>query len=122
LVDWLDYNGYTVVSKVAKEFIDASGQRRVRGNMDVELAVDAMELAEHIDQMVLFSGDGDFRSLVEAVQRRGVQVTVVSTIASQPPMIADVLRRQADVFTDLLELQSKVGRDQLERPARRASI
>jgi uncharacterized LabA/DUF88 family protein len=78
-----------------------------------------MELAEHIDQMVLFSGDGDFRSLVEAVQRRGVRVTVISTISSQPPMIADELRRQADVFTDLVELQSKLGRDPSERPAPR---
>jgi uncharacterized LabA/DUF88 family protein len=83
--------------------------------MDIELAVDAMELAEHIDHMVLFSGDGDFRSLVEAVQRRGVRVTVVSTISSQPPMIADELRRQADVFTDLVQLQSKLGRDPGER-------
>jgi uncharacterized LabA/DUF88 family protein len=87
--------------------------------MDIELAVDAMELAEHVDQMVLFSGDGDFRSLVEAVQRRGVRVTVISTISSQPPMIADELRRQADVFTDLVELQSKLGRDPSERPAPR---
>ena len=78
-----------------------------------------MELAEHVDQIVLFSGDGDFRSLVEAVQRRGVRVTVVSTISSQPPMIADELRRQADVFTDLVELQSKLGRDPSERPAPR---
>jgi uncharacterized LabA/DUF88 family protein len=119
LVDWLDYNGYTVVTKATKEFIDASGRRKVKGNMDIELAIDAMELAEHIDQMVLFSGDGDFRSLVEAVQRRGVRVTVVSTISSQPPMIADELRRQADVFTDLLELKSKIGRDPSERPAPR---
>src|SRR6266513_1817841 len=116
LIDWLDYNGYTVVTKATKEFIDASGRRKVKGNMDVELAVDAMELAEHIDQMVLLSGDGDFRSLVEAVQRRGVRVTVISTISSQPPMIADELRRQADVFTDLVELQSKLGRDPSERP------
>jgi uncharacterized LabA/DUF88 family protein len=119
LIDWLDYNGYTVVTKATKEFIDASGRRKVKGNMDIELAVDAMELAEHVDQMVLFSGDGDFRSLVEAVQRRGVRVTVVSTISSQPPMIADELRRQADVFTDLVELQSKLGRDPSERPAPR---
>src|SRR6476619_4054956 len=97
LIDWLDYNGYTVVTKATKEFTHASGRRKVKGNMDIELAVDAMELAEHVDQIVLFSGDGDFRSLVEAVQRRGVRVTVVSTIASQPPMIADELRRQADV-------------------------
>ncbi|MET4315708.1 uncharacterized LabA/DUF88 family protein [Bradyrhizobium sp. RT4b] len=77
LIDWLDYNGYTVVTKATKEFIDASGRRKVKGNMDIELAVDAMELADHIDQMILFSGDGDFRSLVEAVQRRGVRVTVI---------------------------------------------
>jgi uncharacterized LabA/DUF88 family protein len=118
LIDWLDYNGYTVVTKPTKEFIDAGGRRKVKGNMDIELAVNAMELAEHIDQMVLFSGDGDFRSLVEAVQRRGVRVTVISTIASQPPMIADELRRQADGFTDLVELQAKIGRTS-ERPAPR---
>ncbi|MET4201874.1 NYN domain-containing protein [Bradyrhizobium sp. LA6.12] len=119
LLDWLDYNGFTVVTKATKEFVDASGRRKIKGNMDIELAVDAMELAEHIDQMVLFSGDGDFRSLVEAVQRRGVRVTVISTIASQPPMIADELRRQADVFTDLVELQPKLGRVPSERPAPR---
>lgn len=98
--------------------MDASGRRKVKGNMDVELAVDAMNLAEQIDQLVLFSGDGAFRSLVEAVQRRGVRVTVVSTISSQPPMIADELRRQADVFTDLAELQSKLSRAPSARPAR----
>ena len=119
LIDWLDYNGYTVVTKATKEFVDASGRRKVKGNMDIELAVDAMELAQRIDEMVLFSGDGDFRSLVEAVQRRGVRVTVVSTISSQPPMIADELRRQADVFTDLVELKTKIGRDPSERPAPR---
>jgi uncharacterized LabA/DUF88 family protein len=115
LVDWLDYNGYTVVTKATKEFIDSSGRRKIKGNMNIELAVDAMELAGKIDEMVLFSGDGDFRSLVAAVQRRGVRVTVVSTIGTQPPMIADELRRQADVFTDLLELRAKVGRDPSER-------
>ena len=111
LIDWLDYNGYTVITKATKEFIDASGRRKVKANMDIELAVDAMELAEHVDQMVLFSGDGDFRSLVEAVQRRGVRVTVVSTISSQPPMIADELRRQADVFIDLIELRPLISRE-----------
>jgi uncharacterized LabA/DUF88 family protein len=119
LLDWLAYNGFTVVTKPTKEFIDANGHRKVKGNMDIELAVNAMELADHVDHVVLFSGDGDFRSLVEAVQRRGVRVTVVSTISSQPPMIADELRRQADVFTDLVELQSKLGRDPSLRPAPR---
>jgi uncharacterized LabA/DUF88 family protein len=104
LIDWLDYNGYTVVTKATKEFVDASGRRKVKGNMDVELAVDAMELTKQIDQMVLFSGDGDFCSLLAAVQRRGVRVTVVSTIA-------DDLRRQADIFLDLRELQARIGRD-----------
>jgi uncharacterized LabA/DUF88 family protein len=111
LIDWLNYNGYTVVTKATKEFIDASGRRKVRGNMHIELAVDAMELAQHIDQMVLFSGDGDYRSLVEAVQRRGVRVTVISTVSSQPPMMADELRRQADEFVDLANLQATIGRD-----------
>jgi uncharacterized LabA/DUF88 family protein len=119
LVDWLDYNGYTVVTKATKEFIDANGRRKLKGSMDVELAVNAMEIAEHIDQLVLFSGDGDFRPLVEAVQRRGVRVTVVSTIASQPPMIADELRRQADVFIDLAELRAKIARQFVERLAPR---
>jgi uncharacterized LabA/DUF88 family protein len=115
LIDWLNYNGYTVITKATKEFIDASGRRKVKGNMDIELAIDAMDLAEHIDHMVLFSGDGDFRSLVEAVQRRGVRVSVVSTISTQPPMVADELRRQADVFIDLKELQPRISRDLSER-------
>jgi uncharacterized LabA/DUF88 family protein len=120
LIDWLDYNGYTVVTKLTKEFVDATtGRRKVKGSMDVELAVRAMELAEHVDQIVLFSGDGDFRSLVEALQRRGVRVTVVSTLSTQPPMVADDLRRQADVFVDLVELKPKVGRDPVERPVSR---
>jgi uncharacterized LabA/DUF88 family protein len=118
LIDWLDYNGYTVVTKAAKELVDRTGRRKIKGNMDVELAVDAMEIAPHIDQMVLFSGDGDFRSVVEAVQRRGVRVVVVSTISTQPPMVAQELRRQADEFIDIIGLQSKIGRDPGERSAR----
>ena len=118
LIDWLDYNGYRVVTKATKEFVDQTGRRKVKGNMDIELAVDAMEIAGSIDHMVLFSGDGDFRSLVEAVQRRGVRVIVVSTISTQPPMVADELRRQADQFVDILELQNKIGRDPTERAPR----
>jgi uncharacterized LabA/DUF88 family protein len=118
LIDWLDYNGYTVVTKATKEFVDQTGRRKVKGNMDIELAVNAMDIAAHIDHMVLFSGDGDFRSLVEAVQRRGVRVTVASTVSTQPPMVADELRRQADVFLDIAELQGKIGRDPGERTPR----
>ena len=118
LVDWLDYNGYRVVTKPTKEFVDSSGRRKIKGNMDIELAIDALELAPHIDEMILFSGDGDFRSLVEAMQRRGVRVIVVSTIQTQPPMIADELRRQADDFIDIIQLAPLVGRDTSERPER----
>jgi uncharacterized LabA/DUF88 family protein len=118
LIDWLDYNGFAVVTKPTKEFVDALGRRKVKGNMDIELAVDAMEMADHLDQIVLFSGDGDFRSLVEAVQRKGVRVTVVSTNSTQPAMIADELRRQADEFLDLIHLSAKIGRDPSERMQR----
>lgn len=118
LIDWLDYNGYSVVTKPAKEFTDASGRRKVKGNMDIELAIDAMELASCVDHFVLFSGDGDFRSLVEALQRKGKRVSVVSTTSSQPPMIADDLRRQADQFIDLKMLEPRIGREPAERPSR----
>jgi uncharacterized LabA/DUF88 family protein len=117
LIDWLDYNGYTVVTKATKEFVDQTGVRKVKGNMDIELAVDAMEIAPHIDQMVLFSGNGDFRSLVEAVQRRGVRVVVVSTMSAA----ADELRRQADQFIEIKDLQSKIGRDEPE-PRKQATL
>jgi uncharacterized LabA/DUF88 family protein len=120
LIDWLDYNGYTVVTKPTKEFVDATGRRKIKGNMDIELAVDVMEMAATVDHFVLFSGDGDFRSLVEAVQRKGRKVSVISTLATQPPMIADELRRQADHFVDLVTLQSKIGRDPAERQQRAA--
>ncbi|HKN26399.1 MAG TPA: NYN domain-containing protein, partial [Roseiarcus sp.] len=104
--------------KATKEFVDQTGRRKVKGNMDIELAVNAMEMADHLDLMVLFSGDGDFRSLVESIQRKGVRVAVVSTISTQPPMVADELRRQADEFIDLVQLVPRIGRDPGERPVR----
>jgi uncharacterized LabA/DUF88 family protein len=110
LIDWLDYNGYTMITKPAKEFTDASGRRKIKGNMDIELAIDMMELSAHVDHIVLFSGDGDFRRLVESVQRRGVRVTVISTTRTQPPMMADELRRQADHFIDLVDLAESIER------------
>jgi uncharacterized LabA/DUF88 family protein len=110
LVDWLDYNGYRLVTKPAREYVDNQGRKRFRGDMDVEIAVDMLEMAEHADHMALFSGDGDFRKLVEAVQRRGSRVTVVSTVKSQPPMVSDDLRRQADNIVDLADLADMIGR------------
>ena len=111
LVDWLDYNGYTLITKPTKEFTDAMGRRKVKGDMDIEIAVDMMELSSALDHVVLFSGDGDFRRVTEAVQRKGVLVTVVSTIRSQPPMIADELRRQADNFIELQDLEPLIARE-----------
>ncbi len=116
LVDWLDYNGYSLITKPAKEYTDTAGRRKVKGNMDIELAVDAMEIAPHIDHLVIFSGDGDFRCLVEALQRKGKRVSVVSTIRSQPPMIADELRRQVDNFIEMDDLSDVIGRAHRPRP------
>ena len=110
LVDWLDYNGFSLITKSAREYTDSQGRKRWRGDMDIEIACDMMEMAEHADHLVLFSGDGDFRRLLESVQRKGARVTVVSTVKSSPPMTSDELRRQADTFVDLEDLKTVVGR------------
>ncbi|MGB3688355.1 MAG: NYN domain-containing protein [Jannaschia helgolandensis] len=123
LVDWLQYNGFNMITKPAKEFTDSQGRRKIKGNMDIELAVDALEAADHVDHIVLFSGDGDFRPLVEALQRKGVRVSVCSTMRSQPPMIADDLRRQADNFIELEDLRDVIGRPPREtREAEPAAV
>ncbi len=118
LIDWLDYNGFTMVTKPTKEFTDAVGRRKIKGNMDIELTVDAMLLADSLDHIILFSGDGDFRSLVAALQQKGRRVSVVSTLQTQPPMVADELRRQADQFIDIADLESLICRDSEGRPPR----
>ena len=122
LVDWLDYNGFAVVTKPLKEFTDAQGRRRVKGNMDIELAIDVMEMADQVDHIVIFSGDGDFRRLVEAAQRKGRRVSVVSTIRTQPPMVADELRRQADNFIELEELKPRSCAKAARARAGRAAV
>lgn len=119
LIDWLGYNGFTLVTKPARRYTEpATGQTRSKGNMDIEIAVDMLELAPHLDHMVLFSGDGDFRRVVEAVQKKGVRVSVVSTLRTQPPMASDELCRQADVFLDLNDLAPSVGRARSPQGAR----
>jgi len=118
LIDWLDYNGYTMVTKPTKEFTDATGRRKIKGNMDIELAVDAMRLCDTLDHIVLVSGDGDFRSLVAALQQKGKRVTVISTLQTQPPMVADELRRQADQFVDIADLEQLICRDPAQRNVR----
>ncbi len=119
LVDWLDYNGYTMVTKPTKEFTDALGRRKIKGNMDIELSVDAMRLADSLDHIVLFTGDGDFRALAAALQLKGKRVSVISTLQTQPAMVADELRRQADQFIDLADLENMICRDPASRPPMR---
>lgn len=121
LVDWLDYNGYTMITKPAKEFTDAQGRRKIKGNIDIELAIDMMEMCNKVDHVILFSGDGDFRRLIEAVQRQGVRVSVVSTIKTNPVMVADELRRQADQFIELSTMIELIGRNGLSSIVRPAS-
>lgn len=118
LIDWLDYNGYTMVTKPTKEYTDSLGRRKLKGNMDIELSVDAMRLADSLDHIVIFSGDGDFKSLVAALQQKGKRVSVVSTLQTQPPMVADELRRQSDQFIDLADLEQMICRDPSTRPPR----
>ncbi len=114
LTDWLTYNGFTVVSKLAKIQTDrTTGQEVIKGNTDVELAVCAMELAPRLDEAILLSGDGDFRSLVEAMQRAGVRVTVASSLTH----CADELRRQADVFLNLANTNLPIFRPQHQMEA-----
>lgn len=117
LVDWLDYNGFTMVTKPTKEFTDAAGRRKIKGNMDLELATDVLEMADRLDHVVIFSGDGDFRCVVEAAQRKGVRVSVVSTVRSSPPMVADELRRQADQFVELQDIADQIARIHAPREA-----
>lgn len=111
LVDWLAYNGYTVITKPIKEYVDpVTGHRRTKGNMDIEIAVGMLSMASHYDHVALFSGDGDFRSMVEAIQQLGKRVTVISSLQTQPPMIADELRRQADEFIELDDIKDELMR------------
>ncbi|OUJ07746.1 NYN domain-containing protein [Acetobacter malorum] len=112
LTDWLSYNGYFLVTKPAREFTDSTGKRRVKGNMEIEIAVDMMEMAPHIDHAILFTGDSDFRRVVEAVQRQGTRVSVVSSMRSSPPLIGDDLRRQADNFMELATIANNFTRRQ----------
>ena len=110
LIDWLDYNGYMMVTKPVKEYTDSQGRRKTKGSIDIDLAIDALEMSSQVDHILLFSGDGDFRRLIEAIQRRGVRTTVISSIRAQPPMVADELRRQADNFIDLVDLAPHIQR------------
>ena len=121
VADWLQFHGYSLVTKPTKEFIQEDGRRKLKGNMDVEIAVDVLEVSKYVDRIYLFSGDGDFTYLVQAVKRSGVRVVVVSTVCSNPVMIADELRRQADEFVDLQDLKTHIVRDRPRKLSLRVS-
>ncbi|MBL0849010.1 MAG: NYN domain-containing protein [Candidatus Liberibacter ctenarytainae] len=122
LIDWLDYNGYRVVTKVAREFINTGGQKKIKANMDVELAVDALEQSIGVDHLVIFSGDGDFISLVDALQRKAKKITIVSTMLSNPSMVSDQLRRKADHFIDLAYLKNEIAREPTKKPEEKSPL
>jgi len=106
MTTFLEHNGYTVVSKETKDYINHAGEKKRKGNMDCEIAVYATKYAEVVDEMVLFSGDGDFRCVVERVQELGTRVTVLSTLVGH--MVADSLRRQADEFIELDSMRADI--------------
>jgi uncharacterized LabA/DUF88 family protein len=113
LIDWLDFNGFAVRTKSIKDYENEG--KRSRRSIGVDLAVDMIEIAPRVDDIFLFSGDGDFRALVEAIQRLGVRVTVVSSLQTTPAMASDELRRQADAFLELATLRKSIER-QVRRP------
>jgi uncharacterized LabA/DUF88 family protein len=112
LIDWLGYNGFAVLAKPVREYTDPLGRKKTKGSIGIELAIDALAMIGHVDHIVIFSGDGDYRSLIQALQRSGVRVTVVSTLRSQPPMASDELRRQADNFIDIDDIKDVIQRPQ----------
>jgi uncharacterized LabA/DUF88 family protein len=122
LVDWLDYNGFTMVTKPAREFIGQDGRKRYRGSTDIELAVDMVLMAEKLDCIVLFTGNGDFKHAVAEAQSQGCRVICVSTVKTQPPMVSDEIRRQADQFVDLTDLEDVIARKDAPKREPRSSF
>ncbi len=119
LVDWLDYNGYTMVTKPTKEFTDSlrapqdQGQHGHRADRRCHAAGRSPGSRGAVHGRWRFSRIG-WRRCSRAARR----VSVVSTLQTQPPMVADELRRQADQFIDLADLEDQVCRDPASRPAR----
>lgn len=114
LIDWLNYNGYQVITKPAKSYTDREGRSRIKGNMDIEIALDMVSLADHVDHILLCSGDGDFRVAVEACQNKGTRVSVISSMKTKPSMLADELRRQANDVIELCDMKNLIGRPRRE--------
>lgn len=119
LVDWLSYNGYKTVTKPFREFTDASGTRRTKGSMHVEMAVEMMNMAQFVEHFVLFSGDGELAYAVNAVQEKGCRVTAVSTMKSDTgSTIADELRRKVNRFVNLDDVKGIIDKSVEENTSR----
>lgn len=116
LIDWLDYNSYTVLTKPVRDYTDSHDRLRVKSTIHVDLAIDALGMADHVDHIILVSGDGEYQRLVATIQRKGVRVTIVSTLQSNPPMVSDELRRQADGFLEVVDLVPEIQRQRLSDP------
>ena len=117
LTDWLAYNGYQVVTQparmVRRRIEDENGETywisEVKGNVDLQLAVDMLTLCGHCDTVILFSGDGDFARLVQEVQQQGCRVVIISSQQTQDSTVADELRRQADEFVELRSIAHEIS-------------
>lgn len=106
MTTFLDHNGFNCITKETKTHVDHDGMQKRKGNMDCEIAIYATKYAEVVEEILLFSGDGDFRIVVERVQELGARVTVLSTLKGN--MVADLLRRQADTFIELDSLRAEI--------------
>lgn len=111
LFDWLSYNGYQLNLKPVREIVDPDGRKRVRGSIDVEMAVDILTMVDRLDHIVIFSGSSDLKAVVDAVKRAGVRVSVAATTRTNPAMVSDDLRRSADNFIDLADLMDQISRN-----------
>lgn len=119
-VDWLSHNGYVCVTKATKEWDEPVTRfneqgvqvtemvRKIKGNVDVDIVTYAFKCAHLVQEIYLFSGDGDFTIMVKELQERyALKVFVVSSIG----LVSTELRRQADKFIDLSNLRSDIGKE-----------
>lgn len=110
LIDWLEYNGFYVVTKPVKVYVDVAGRRKTKGSLHVDMAVHALQLAENLDHLILASSAGGFSSLSAALQAKGKRVSVLSTLKSGPAFVEDDLRRRADQFIELADIRTDIER------------
>jgi uncharacterized LabA/DUF88 family protein len=97
---WMRRNGYRVITKDLIQFPDGSK----KASLEVMIAVDMLQLADHCDTIVLLSGDGDLTYAVESVTYRGTRVEVFGLRS----MSSDSLINVADTFTDLEGIKQDV--------------